>query len=233
MILAPLGHSSIVVSTAMNRRVLIDPYGQPYNRRPAPSFGTPAAARWFLKECPSTHCDLVLVTHPHFDHDAVGRAEGYASIVRDPIRVKTGDISITGHLGRHAGPYGQEFDQRNVVYLLETSDLTLCHPGDNVAALPESLFRAHPSIDILLVPVDDHCHLMSFRDIARLIDAIDPRIVIPVHYYIAGITHPDAPLAGIDRWLVEQPRRVRHLASPVACTAAELPDLPEVWVMQP
>ena len=69
-----LAHSSFLLTTDSGLRVVIDPWRNPER------------GLWFLLEFPLTEADLVVVTHDHFDHDAVHRITGLSSVVRHPNR---------------------------------------------------------------------------------------------------------------------------------------------------
>lgn len=233
LVLEYLGHSAFLSLAPDGTRILVDPYGQPHEARPAPSYGQPASPLWFVSECPLRSADAVLVTHPHFDHDAVHRASGCPSIIRDPLTVRIGEVGVKGYLGLHAGAYGKEFGQRNVVFVLDSGPVTICHLGDNRVDLPAPLLARDRPVDVLIVPVDDGCHLLEFDEVEQVIHDCDPRVIIPVHYHLDEITHPESGLGSIDRWLVHQRRPVRRKGSRVELNSATLPCGPEVWTMRP
>lgn len=221
------GHSAFLLTAASGARVLIDPFGNPSDPRTFPSYGS-SEAHWFSKPFPRTECDVVLVTHPHFDHDAVHRVPGLPTIVRAPLELKGCDYLIRGFMGRHAGQYGKEFGQRNVVFVVETAGVAFCHIGDNRAGLPEGMGR----VDVLMVPVDETNHLLTYEEVDRLISLLDPAVVVPTHYRIPGLTDPACPLGGIEGWLSRCPN-VRRVSS--GCTKLSPSDLPEereVWVFE-
>ncbi len=227
------GHAAFRFTTRRGSRLLIDPFGDPFEHRPAPSFGTPAGRPWFRRQFPRVEADLVLVTHPHFDHDAVHRVPGHPTVVRRPWQVSGIDFVVKGYLGEHAGPYGSEFGKHNVIYVIEAEGLRICHVGDNQASLPEAVLALKGDIDILMVPVDDGCHLLTFEEVDRLIDSLSPRVVVPIHYYVDSTTHPASTLGPIDIWLNTAGTVQRWQAAAHQLGAETLPDSREVWVFEP
>lgn len=225
------GHSSFLWTTPAGVRILIDPYGDPYeDSRLFPSYGTPESSRWFLHPFPHVRCDVLLVTHPHFDHDAIERVEDSPTILRDPLELRVDDVRIRGFMGKHAGPFGKEFGQRNVIFIIEVAGITFCHLGDNQVELPEEMQNFVEKIDVLMVTVDDNKHLLSYEAVEQLISRLRPSIIMPTHYLIPGLTDPASTLGGIMTWLAERPS-VRPLDSKsINLSASDLPEQQEIWV---
>ena len=222
-----LGHSAFLWTAPSGARILIDPFGNPGEPRPAPSFGS-SPERWFERLCPSVECDVVLITHPHFDHDAVDRVLGEPTILRGALRLEGKGFCIRGFSGRHARHYGTEFEQRNVIFTVEIAGVTFCHLGDNRAELPEDFLRDVGNVDVLMTPVDGNDHLLTPEEVERVVEALNPRVVLPMHYCIEDLTGAGAPLGGISDWLSGQPVRSIDSAR-VSFSQPELPVSHEVW----
>jgi len=175
-------------------------------------------------------CDVVLVTHPHYDHDAVDRVRGSPTVLRDALELRGESFRVRGFEGRHARHFGAGFGHRNLVFVLEAGGLTFCHLGDNGPELPEGLVESVGRVDVLVVPVDDEAHLLSHDDASSVVAELDPSVVLPAHYRLPGLTDEFAPLGGLEGWLNTQPL-VRRLGSDrVALARADLPERREVWV---
>lgn len=221
------GHSAFLWTSPSGARILVDPFGNPSGPRAFPSYGNPRA-RWFVEPFPRTECDLLLVTHPHFDHDDVQRVPGLPTILRDPLELRGQDYVVRGFTGRHAGQFGKEFGQRNIIFILEISGVTFCHLGDNQAKLPEGI----GSVDVLMVPVDESNHLLTYEEVDRLVSNLDPAVVIPTHYRVPGLTAPASALGGIEGWL-DRCQNVRRLGGDRArLSSSRLPPQREVWVFE-
>jgi L-ascorbate metabolism protein UlaG (beta-lactamase superfamily) len=121
----------------------------------------------------------------------------------------------------------------NVMFRLETAGLRFLHIGDNCVEWPDTVRQDVGEIDILMVTVDDSCHLLTYPEVDTLIDMVRPRVVIPMHYQIPGLMSEQTTLQTIEEWLVTR-SRVRHLGSPVmSLSPSSLPDTPETWVFEP
>jgi L-ascorbate metabolism protein UlaG (beta-lactamase superfamily) len=171
----------------------------------------------------------LLITHPHFDHDAVDRVGGSPTILRDPLELRYDDLRIRGIMSRHARHFGAEFGQRNIIFVIETAGTTFCHFGDSRADLPFETLEAIRRVDVLFVPVDDSQHLLRYAEVDQLIVRLTPRIVIPVHYFIPGLTDPASSLQGIEGWLRTQANVRRLNAGHVEVSKADLPVEGMIW----
>jgi|Deesub1362A_J573_1020465.scaffolds.fasta_scaffold01825_12 L-ascorbate metabolism protein UlaG (beta-lactamase superfamily) len=212
------GHASFLWITPDGVRILIDP------------FGNSPEKTWFLKPFPRTACDILLITHPHFDHNAFERIEGRPSIIRNPIALEGDDFYIRGVMGRHAKGYGEEFDQENLIFVLEIGGIVFCHIGDNRADLGRDILKAIGLIDVLLVPIDGLNHLLNDAEVERLIQSLRPLIVIPMHYHIPDLMAPKIPLGGIEKW-VSQRVNARNIESSTV-KISSLPEQRETWVFR-
>ncbi|KYH36115.1 MAG: hypothetical protein AYL28_007270 [Candidatus Bathyarchaeota archaeon B23] len=85
------GHSSFLWITPSRHRILIDPYRNPEAPR----------ERWFLRPFPTVEADVLLVSHPHFDHCATERVLGKPTILRTPGTFIGGDLKVEALLDRH------------------------------------------------------------------------------------------------------------------------------------
>ena len=215
-----LGHSAFLLTTPVGLRVAIDPYGNPSG----------SEARWFVRPCPRVACDVLLITHPHFDHDAADRVVGSPTVLRDPLELRGDDVRIRGVMSRHARHFGKEFGQRNVIFVIETAGITFCHLGDSRADLSPQTLEAIGRVDVLIVPVDDSQHLLTYADVGQLIFRFAPRVAIPVHYLIPGLTDPSSSLQGIDGWLRTQSNIGRLGTGYFGLSKEDLPVQGGVWV---
>src|SRR5213594_1225996 len=118
-----IAHSCFRIHTAKGARLLIDPF---------------ASRVWLGYDFPrKLAADAVLITHPHYDHDAdtlIGHQPPpwapEVRVMRDPGAYKVSDVTITGIRGKHADPWGKEFGQTNTIWLLELDGLRIAHLGD-------------------------------------------------------------------------------------------------------
>ena len=236
------GHCAFLLESPQGARVLTDPY------RNAPGF------YWFTRRFPAVECDLALVTHAHFDHDAVDRLAETTSVLRMPGRFQFQDVSISGIQDWHSGQWTSEqlleeagrltpkqmMDRHfglagipNVMFRLETAGLSFLHMGDNRANWPDDVSAAVGQVDVLLISVDDSCHLLNHDQVARLIAQVQPKIVVPMHYRIPDLNPDSITLDQPLRWLDAQPAVKRLEGHSVIISKDTLPGSTQVWFFQP
>ena len=213
------GHCAFLWQTPDGVRALIDPYRNRHDRY------------WFTRRFPEAPCDLALVTHAHFDHDATPELAESVSVLRMPGDFYYRDLHVRGILDQHSGRFSR--GMANVMFRLETAGLRFLHIGDNHAEWPDAVRQAVGDIDILMVTVDDSCHLLTYPEVDQIIDMTQPRVVIPMHYQIPGLMSDQTTLQTIEEWLATR-SRVRHLGGPMlSLSPASLPDSRETWVFEP
>jgi L-ascorbate metabolism protein UlaG (beta-lactamase superfamily) len=210
-----IAHSCFRIHTARGARLLIDPF---------------ASRVWLGYDFPRRlAADAILITHPHYDHDAdvlIGHQPPPwtpdVRVERDPGAYKVSDVTITGIRGKHADPWGKEFGQTNTIWLLELNGLRIAHMGDN-GPLTEANLQELGRVDILMMPIDAKHHILKEAEIQAIRKALRPRILIPMHYRI-----PDLELSGdtpqdlgeISPWLAGQDNVVQ-LESNIATFTAD------------
>lgn len=219
-----IAHSSFRIRTAKGTRILIDPY---------------ASRMWLGYDFPQhILADEILITHPHYDHDAdvlIGQKpapwEPGIPALRDPGTYKMGDITITGIAGKHGGPWGREFGQTNTIWVLDTGILRIAHLGDN-GPLTDAAIRALGRVDILMMPIDAQEHILKAAEVDAIRKALHPRVVIPMHYRLPDLESAGSPegLGEIGPWLATQKNVVQLKTSMAKFSVASLPRSETVMV---
>ena len=173
-----------------------------------------------------------LITHAHFDHDAVERLPEAASVLRMPGDFNASDLRIRGVQDLHSGA-SRLRDFPNVMFQLESNGVRFLHIGDNRVEWPEDVAQAVGDIDVLLVTVDDSNHLLNYEQVDSLVQRLQPRIVIPMHYAIPGLYSSECELLPPDGWLKRQLEVRRLETDRFEFTSSKLPAQTEVWLFDP
>ncbi len=158
---------------------------------------------WFTRLFPEVRCNLGLITHAHFDHDAVDRLPEAASILRMPGEFATGDLQIRGIGDLHSGA-SRLRDFPNVMFRLDAGGVSFLHIGDNRVEWPPEVASAVGDVDVLMVTVDDSNHLLTYEQVDSLVQRLQPKVVIPMHYAILDLHAPECELLPPDGWLTRQ-----------------------------
>jgi L-ascorbate metabolism protein UlaG (beta-lactamase superfamily) len=175
---------------------------------------------------PSVEADVVLVTHEHFDHNAISRVAGSPQVIRGAGEVEGSDFVLSGIRDKHASPD----DLDNTIYVLDVGDVRVCHLGDNRPDMPDEVVESIGRIDWLIVPVDDSSHLLRFWEVDWVISRVNPRVVVPVHYLIEGVHARASTLLPIDTWLSTQPGVRLVGTATLRMRRDDVPKQREVWV---
>lgn len=221
MLIQYFGHSAFLITLANQNTILFDPYRN-----------FPPDWLWFSSPFPLVAPELVVITHPHFDHDEVSTLTNFPTILRDPIAVAGEGFKISAIRDKHAKGYGAEFGAWNNIVILEADGVRFCHWGDNRPDPPTEIFEWLGKIDVLAMPIDDNEHILNFDQVGPLLEQVKPKVVLPTHYKIDGFSHEYSSLGKIDRWLATQ-EDVRKISdSEILMKQNQLPESTEVWVFE-
>ena len=221
------GSSAFKITSPSGITVMIDPWRNHPSRK----------WDWYFDDFPLTEVDIGISSHAHFDHDALHLLDAHVLLDRLIGTYTFGDLKITGIADKHATDSSaavydfkriiKEFDNIDItppnnprswdhcLLLIETGGLKILAWGDNRHNPPEEVWTAVNDIDIVLLPIDDSQHVISFPHAEEIIERLSPSIIIPHHYYIFDVTVRQSTLQPADGWLNTQENVVR-LTNPSA-----------------
>jgi L-ascorbate metabolism protein UlaG (beta-lactamase superfamily) len=175
---------------------------------------------------PTVAGDIILVSHDHYDHNSVKSVEKHDSkVITDERKRTIGTIQVSGILAFHDTVHGERRG-KTILFKFICDDVTFCHLGDLGHALDEKTLQQIGHIDILFIPVGG-TYTIDADQAWAVIDSIKPRITIPMHYRIEGLS---IPVAGIDAFLEKNHYKLRKVGNEIDIEKNELPKDPEVWV---
>lgn len=164
MIIQWLGHSYFKIETK-NKVIAIDPYQEKITHLKPPRF----------------KADLLLITHDHLGHNNKDLILGEPFILEGPGEIEKDGIYIQGIPSYHDNRSGKEHGL-NTIFTVESEDITVCHLGDlGEKTLKEDTLEKLTDIDILFIPIGGHSTINA-EDAIDIINQIEPKIVIPMHY---------------------------------------------------
>ena len=184
-----IGHASFVITSPAGVRIVVDPFN---------------SNRWLGYHYPEdVEADAVLITHPHYDHDASYYWGDSVPVYREPGHYRFGDVALVGVKGKHADPYGKDFEQKNTIWLVEAGGVRIAHLGDN-GPLTDANVRALGRVDVLMVPADGDDHILKGNEIRAIRESLDDPLVIPMHYRLDGFLGLPKSLGPLKPWLDKQ-----------------------------
>jgi L-ascorbate metabolism protein UlaG (beta-lactamase superfamily) len=232
------GHMAFRITSPKGTTIVIDPW----RNDPSGAWGS-----WFPKDFPEIPADMVLSTHAHFDHDAVHRVHAAATLERLAGTLSIGDVTVTGLADKHqcrapgwykwtdvGAEFGQDFcassnamHMDNVIQVVSTGGLRIAHWGDNRPEPAPHVMEALKGVDVLILPIDESHHILSEEQIQKIVKIIQPKVVIPAHYYTKGASSVLTTLGNADRWVSKQSNPVMLNSSRLVLNAGSVKDMRE------
>ncbi|MFN8471818.1 MAG: MBL fold metallo-hydrolase [Anaerolineae bacterium] len=210
-----LGYSAFRIKSR-DGFVVQDPYS-------GKTLGVPSIAR--------TTADIVTISHEHAGHNNADAVKGDPYVVRGPGEYEVKGIFVFGIPTYHDAKKGAVHGS-NTVYVLDTEEMRVCHLGDLGHIPTQTQAEGIGSVDVLFVPVGGGNALTPSQAV-EVINMLDPRIVIPMHYSMEG---EDGKLEKLDKFLRAmgmEEKEVSHQDT-LKVTKKDLPeDGTQVVVLEP
>jgi len=174
---------------------------------------------------PTVHGDIILVSHDHYDHNSVKTVEKPESvIVRDHQKRSIHDVAIEGIPSFHDDDKGAKRGE-NIIYKFIVDGVTFCHLGDLGHKLEDEQVHRIGDVDILFLPVGG-TFTIDADDAWQVINKIKPRIAIPMHFKIGGLS---LPIATVDPFLEKNTYKQLRVGNEIDIEKEDLPQEPEIW----
>jgi len=175
---------------------------------------------------PSVVGDIILVSHDHYDHNSVKSVEKADSkIVTDERKRNLHGVEIQGFQSFHDKEHGAKRG-KNIIFRFVMDGIRFCHLGDLGHELDEETVRQIGEVDVLFIPIGG-TFTIDDKQSWNVIKAIKPKIVIPMHYKIGGLS---LPISGIDSFLDQAIYKVNHVGNEIDIEREDLPEEPEIWI---
>jgi L-ascorbate metabolism protein UlaG (beta-lactamase superfamily) len=170
--------------TGATHTVAIDPFGD---------LGALMAGRrrFDYAPVPAHPADLLLVTHEHADHNAVGAITGSPQVIRSTAgRFESPIGEVVAISSEHDSEAGTRRGP-NTIFVFTLDDVRVCHFGDfgQIALRPEQR-AAIGAVDLLFIPVGGSATIGA-AEAAEITATLAPRWVVPMHYRTAAIDFLD------------------------------------------
>ncbi|MBU1032850.1 MAG: MBL fold metallo-hydrolase [Patescibacteria group bacterium] len=126
--------------------------------------------------------DILALTHQDkklFNIEAVG---GEPFVVSEPGEYEVANLFV------HSiqDPEAEQEKLRSIIYRFDSEGMKIAFLGNLKRQLTNFEIETLGDIDILMVPVGGSS-VLDAKGAANVIKAIEPRIVVPIHYYVQGI----------------------------------------------
>ena len=201
------GHSCWEITN--DKTLVIDPHD-------GKSIGIPA---------PSVQGDIILVSHNHYDHNSVKTVEKPDSkVITDERKRNIFDVEIKGIESFHDEEKGAKRGN-NIMYKFIIDGIKFCHLGDLGHKIDEETVGKIGEVDVLFIPIGG-TFTVDDKQAWDIIKAINPKIIVPMHYKIGGLS---LPIAGIDGFLKQNKYKTIPVGNEIEIEKDDIPDEPEIW----
>lgn len=174
MIITYLGQSCFKFQTR-DLTLITDPYG--------PEAGGSGAR---------SKADIVTISHNHADHNYLKGISGDPFVIDSAGEYEVKGIYIVGLPSFHDNRLGEERG-KNIIYRYVIEGMVLAHLGDLGHLLSSESVDRLGDVDVLFAPVGG-VYTLNVDKIPELVSQIEPRLLIPMHYALAGSASPLKPL---------------------------------------
>ncbi len=178
-------------------------------------------------KAPFVEGDIILVSHDHFDHNAVRLVKKSDSkVVREPGTRTLHKVKIKGFPSYHDQNQGSKRGS-NIIYRFDDEGITFCHLGDLGHMPDDRLIDKLRPVDFLFIPVGG-TFTIGPEEAKELVDKIKPSIAVPMHYKVGGLS---LDIKGVNSFLSLYPEeKIHKVGVELDFLRSDLPDETEVWV---
>ena len=178
---------------------------------------------------PSVRADVLLISHDHFDHNCSRVVKGDFVTMREPGKKELKGVKVLGLPAYHDDAEGTKRG-KVTLFRFDIGGIRFCHCGDLGQDLGDQQVQALGKVDVLFVPVGG-VFTLDGEGAQRLVDRLQPKVVVPMHFRIGGLS---LSIQTVDGFLAGVPEnRVRRVGNEVELEKEDLPEDTEYWVFSP
>jgi L-ascorbate metabolism protein UlaG (beta-lactamase superfamily) len=178
---------------------------------------------------PKTRADICTISHSHPDHNnKQGIKNEDCFFIEGPGEYEVKEVMIKGIKSYHDNENGQQRGS-NTIYLIQAEDINICHLGDLGYELSDKEIKELENVDVLLIPVGG-IYTIDPKQAVKIIQKIDPSIVIPMHYKQAGLSSTFDILATSADFFKAMDMEAKNQER-LSITASSLPEEIEVFTL--
>lgn len=184
---------------------------------------------------PKLSADIVTISHNHSDHNNVSAVSGttrrdHPFVVDAPGEYELFDVSVFGLSSFHDNEKGS-IRGKNIISVIHIDGITVVHLGDLGHGLSEKEIEQFGRVDVLLIPVGGH-FTIDATQAGTIIGAVEPSVVVPMHYKTDKHTPEFSAVSGVDVFLKEMGKEGISPQDKLMVNAGSLPPEMQVVVLR-
>lgn len=184
---------------------------------------------------PKVSADIITVSHHHPDHDNVKAVSGTARrpqpfVINAPGEYELQDISVFGYPSFHDNKNGSELG-KNTIMAIVIDGTRVVHLGDLGHLLSDRQVDSLGAADVLLIGVGGDSSIGP-KQAAQIIQAVEPSIVIPMHYKTEKHAEVFAKKLPLEAFLKEMGKEGIEAVEKVTINPTSLPEEMEIVVLK-
>lgn len=181
---------------------------------------------------PKISADIVTISHDHKDHNYKEAVSGIAKrkkpfVISGPGEYEIAGVAIFGMATSHDTVGGSKRGA-NTVFVITLDKMRIAHLGDLGHRLTEAQLEEVNGADILMIPVGG-TYTIDAKEAVEVIGQIEPKIIIPMHYHLPGLT---IKLAPVSQFLKEIGAEATQSIPKLIISKDKLPEEREVVVLK-
>jgi len=134
---------------------------------------------------PLLKADVVMVSNNHAGHNFTKAVTGEPQILDWPGEYEIKGAALIAKKVEYAKKEGNEKEKgEGMFFTIAVDGLRLCFLGD-MGGVDDALIEGIGDVDVLFLPVGGH-NTMNAKEAHEVIEELEPRVVVPMHYAIKG-----------------------------------------------
>ena len=176
---------------------------------------------------PILNADIVLVTHDHFDNNAIRAVRGnFATVFAETGITEIKGMKVEGFHTFH-DEVGGNIRGENVIYRFEMDGISVCHCGGLGDMPSDEVVEALKGVDIIFIPTGE-TFTISMEKLEMFLERIDPKVMVPMGYKVGSIT---IPLRTLDEFLEDvSDDMILYVGNEVELSGEDLSEFLGLWV---
>ena len=155
---------------------------------------------------PSVTANIITVSHEHADHNYVESVTSRDDaspimIIRGPGEYEVHGVKIVGIHTFHDHENGA-LRGTNTIYRIEIDGMSILHCGDLGHVLTDDQLEEIGTVEVLMIPTGGH-FTIDEKEAVKVVNQIEPSIVIPMHYKHPGLAASFSMLSPVDSFIAE------------------------------